>query len=232
MCKVARAREWGTPQHATAGTRLPPRCPSLWRAGQACVAAVLTTNAVHSGVHTWNSPVWPLLPLLLNRLTELLALSFGHTYLAVTSPPSACFSAGYAGAPPFPTCVCSKEAPSCKPSGVCLRAPGVRLALSSRASVLVPCRVQSAECRVQMQTNTGPLVLAPCCRAGTLMMHYSCDCLAYLRGPRPSSRATPPCCQSVWQLATASLRWPTAGAAPETACLVPSRHVIPSLVCL
>jgi len=79
MCKVARAREWGTPQHATAGTRLPPRCPSLWRAGQACVAAVLTTNAVHSGVHTWNSPVWPLLPLLLNRLTELLALSFGHT---------------------------------------------------------------------------------------------------------------------------------------------------------
>lgn len=50
---------------------------------QACVTAVLVTNAVHSGVHTWNSPVWPLLPLLLNRLTELLALSFGHTYLAV-----------------------------------------------------------------------------------------------------------------------------------------------------
>jgi hypothetical protein len=109
MCKVARAREWGTPQHATAGTRLPPRCPSLWRAGQACVAAVLTTNAVHSGVHTWNSPVWPLLPLLLNRLTELLALSFGHTYLAVTSPPSACFSAGYAGAPPSPLACAPKK---------------------------------------------------------------------------------------------------------------------------
>ena len=75
------------------------RNQSLWHAVQACVTAVLVTNAVHSGVHTWNSPVWPLLPLLLNRLTELLALSFGHTYLAVMSPASACFPAGCAGAP-------------------------------------------------------------------------------------------------------------------------------------
>ena len=50
---------------------------------QACVAAVLCTNAARHGASTWNSPVWPLLPLLLNRLTELLALGFGHIYLTV-----------------------------------------------------------------------------------------------------------------------------------------------------
>ncbi|KAK9831544.1 hypothetical protein WJX81_007656 [Elliptochloris bilobata] len=49
----------------------------------ACVTAVLCTNGVRNGVHTWNSPVWPLLPLLLNRLTELLALGFGHIYLTI-----------------------------------------------------------------------------------------------------------------------------------------------------
>ena len=50
---------------------------------QAFVAAVLCTNAARHGASTWNSPVWPLLPLLLNRLTELLALGFGHIYLTV-----------------------------------------------------------------------------------------------------------------------------------------------------
>ena len=47
------------------------------------MAAVLCTNAARHGASTWNSPVWPLLPLLLNRLTELLALGFGHIYLTV-----------------------------------------------------------------------------------------------------------------------------------------------------
>ena len=47
------------------------------------MAAVLCTNAARHGASTWNSPVWPLLPLLLNRLTELLALGFGHVYLTV-----------------------------------------------------------------------------------------------------------------------------------------------------
>lgn len=50
---------------------------------QAFVAAVLCTNAARHGASSWNSPVWPLLPMLLNRLTELLALGFGHIYLTV-----------------------------------------------------------------------------------------------------------------------------------------------------
>ena len=52
---------------------------------QAIVVAIGSFSVQQWRGPAWNSPIWPLLPLLLNRLVELIALCLGNIFTSITA---------------------------------------------------------------------------------------------------------------------------------------------------